>query len=251
MQLTGPPSGLRRQPHVALSWRCEKSLPDEVSQLPLAAKTETMKEAVMPYKARPIKDRFFEKLPADLDPEKCREWEGAIRNGYGAIFIRRKPHRVDQAHRLSWEIANNCKIPKGKQVNHTCDNRRCVNPAHLYVGTQLENMKDMEERRGYPRGERHPKASVPDDVVREAVLLHRSSSRRGRAVKAAAFVRSKGYSCSPLTVGRWSNGKLRQSSLNQIQEDRVHPDTPSNTTCEVDQVESLQGKGEQLCLFTT
>lgn len=56
------------------------------------------------------------------------------------------------AHRLSWQIANGS-IPDGLQVLHHCDNGACIRPDHLFVGTQADNMRDMDAkgRRGTHR----------------------------------------------------------------------------------------------------
>lgn len=69
----------------------------------------------------------------------CWEWQKSKYSGYGKTFIKGKGK---QAHRASWEIFVG-DIPKGMQVNHKCHNRSCINPDHLYIGTQKENMKDM------------------------------------------------------------------------------------------------------------
>ena len=74
----------------------------------------------------------------------CLEWQGGMSgNGYGQIFV---DGRTVGAHRLAWVLANGCAIPDGMSVLHSCDNKICCEPAHLHLGTQLDNMREMRER---------------------------------------------------------------------------------------------------------
>lgn len=83
--------------------------------------------------------RFVDKVSSD-----CWEWTGAIKgSGYGYI---RNEGRIDRAHRVAWELEYG-PIPEGKWVLHTCDNPRCVNPGHLYLGDRAQNMRDAHKRR--------------------------------------------------------------------------------------------------------
>jgi hypothetical protein len=71
---------------------------------------------------------------------KCILWKKAISsNGYGASFYKGK---YISSHRLAWIKANGA-IPKGLLVLHKCDIRHCINPKHLWLGTQYENIHDM------------------------------------------------------------------------------------------------------------
>ena len=94
--------------------------------------------------------RFWDKVDKKGEDD-CWEWTASTRtNGYGQIHFDQK---MMQAHRASWIIENG-KIPEGLVVCHSCDNKTCVNPNHLWIGTQGDNMADRD-RKGRQGGGAH------------------------------------------------------------------------------------------------
>ena len=90
-------------------------------------------------------DRFWLKVIVPEDRRQCFEWTGyRDKDGYG----RHRPGTGKNyvgAHRFAWQLAGG-EIPKGLHVLHRCDNRPCVNPHHLLVGTPKDNAQDMMVR---------------------------------------------------------------------------------------------------------
>lgn len=97
----------------------------------------------------------------------CWEWTGyKDPNGYGRLNVKNIPVL---AHRVSYE-QNVGSIPEGKVLCHTCDNPGCVNPAHLFIGEQADNVADMQQKgrsrkRGL-RGSQHNMAVLTEPQVR-------------------------------------------------------------------------------------
>lgn len=94
-------------------------------------------------KMQPITDRFWQKVDKNTT-SGCWEWRSSIRgNGYGAFFTHLHPEgrKCHGAHRYSWGLFNGA-IPEGLLVLHKCDNRICVNPDHLFLGSHVDNMQD-------------------------------------------------------------------------------------------------------------
>ena len=94
-----------------------------------------------------LEERFYRRIK-EADPAICWLWPGALAGGhseetrYGALTFHGKQL---YAHRVSWELANG-PIPHGMFVCHHCDNPRCVNPNHLFLGSARDNNNDMREK---------------------------------------------------------------------------------------------------------
>src|SRR3990167_1599280 len=105
-------------------------------------------------------ERFFKKTI-----DSCWVWQGSCNHkGYGQFGI--SSGNMKPAHRISYGIYKG-HIPNGKFVCHSCDNPPCVNPAHLFVGTNRDNMIDMfcKNRGNRPVGERHHQSVLTTNEV--------------------------------------------------------------------------------------
>lgn len=116
-------------------------------------------------------ERFWSKVDKRR-PDECWPWNGTMsNNGYGVIGVgsaRDGTFRNVTAHRYVCEIAHG--LAATQQALHRCDNKRCVNPLHIYAGTHLDNMRDAKERGlmvgGSLPGARNPKAKIAEaDVI--------------------------------------------------------------------------------------
>ena len=110
----------------------------------------------------------FEAKYQERDPDACWYWTaGTFGDGYGRFTFAGKYH---QAHRIAWAVAYG-EDPGDNLVLHHCDQVNCVNPNHLYLGDQTDNMRDAEVRGGpdvfSSLGEENPNAKLTADDVEE------------------------------------------------------------------------------------
>jgi hypothetical protein len=139
-----------------------------------------------------LKERFEEKVYADPN-SGCFLWGGAVyRKGYGKFCVEGK---LRSAHRVAWKLYNG-PIPDDLHVLHKCDNPVCVNPAHLFLGTNADNMRDKDEKGRTPKGEKHGSAKLTEDAVLDI---------RTRRMSQVAFARL--YGVSPQAIHSIQHGK--------------------------------------------
>jgi len=138
-------------------------------------------------------ERFWEKVR--ITPG-CWNWTAYKSNlGYGNF---RLDSKMKYAHRVSWELAHG-DIPDGMCVCHTCDNRACVNPDHLFLGSHADNSSDMVQKGRSANGADNGKAKLTE----EDVHLIREYLRYGCAHKYIARL----FGVTRPTIGYIKQGK--------------------------------------------
>lgn len=127
---------------------------------PSAKQLETMANS------EAVQKRFWSRV-AIKGPDECWEWTGTRgHRGYGLMSI--APDGQTRTHRISYAIHKG-PIPFDFLVCHTCDNPPCCNPAHLFAGTDLDNVTDMKEKGRLInlRGSKHARSKVTEQQVLE------------------------------------------------------------------------------------
>lgn len=99
------------------------------------------RQGIMLWNNEKLVKRFGTKFTM-LDSHSCWLWQDHLdKDGYGQFWIP-ELSTFYRAHRVAWEMVNVRQVPDGMLVCHKCENRHCVNPDHLYLGTHTDNMRD-------------------------------------------------------------------------------------------------------------
>ena len=136
-----------------------------------------------------LADRFWGKVQLPTDTNLCWEWRASTdTNGYGQINAGGPGGKPLRAHRVSWELAHG-PIPEGLCVLHRCDNPLRVNPQHLWLGTQTDNLLDCKAKGRLATGDRSGIRTHPESVRRGDASFPRQHPER--MAHGSAHVRAK------------------------------------------------------------
>ena len=126
-------------------------------------------------------ENYFWSFITPASADTCWEWQSETQmvNGYGSFQFQGKRY---YAHRISWELHNGQPIPDGYHVCHKCDNPRCANPHHLFIGTNLENIKDKIRKNRQTKGTDQHYAKLNAEMVTEM----RKMSTQGNTYRSIA-----------------------------------------------------------------
>lgn len=161
-------------------------------------KIRTRPEARMGKIFSSLKERFWKKVDKN-GPNGCWVWTAScLKSGYGSIKTK---DGTMGSHRISWKLHYG-KISKGLCVCHKCDNKKCVNPNHLFLGTQAENIQDMikKGKGNKAKGEKHPMAKLKEWQVLEIRAKYKTGKYTQRQL-------AKEYNVAEITVNYIINRK--------------------------------------------
>lgn len=176
-----------------------------------------------------------------VTPSGCHEFTGTRNpNGYGQLTIQRT---VVRAHRVSW-IANFGPIPDGLSVLHRCDNPPCINPTHLFLGTQSDNIKDAYAKGRAGLGLRPDEGRLSAETVAEIRALEGKRLRRLIAQDFDVSESTVSRIWAGRMYGRWAEGRLGTARRGRT------PGTPQPAGFGERRRQAQQARAEYMALTT-
>ena len=121
-----------------------------------------------------FKTKLFNKINKVLDKDSCWNWLGYINpfTGYGQIGYTK---RTLKSHRETFKLVFNCDLTEDQQVCHTCDNRVCCRPQHMFIGTIQDNQADKICKNRQVKGEDVHCSKLTEDQVKLARNLYKNN----------------------------------------------------------------------------
>lgn len=173
-----------------------------MTQNPYRRTRETYRKAVN-ARIKMLNESFPERFWSGVDKrdsDGCWPWTRTVGNhGYGAIF---KGKQL-RTHRIAYELSNG-KIPEGMCVLHKCDNRKCCNPSHLFLGTHLDNIADMVAKSrnncGKLQPDRKRRVKLTEQIAKKIIQKYKTG-------KCLMTHLAKEYGMHPRTVNRIVRGQ--------------------------------------------
>lgn len=165
------------------------------------------RQKAMMVKSQSVEDRFWTRVDRSTAPDGCWVWLGSVNNsGYGSIRIKPKPAGPTLVHCYAYELLVG-PIPDGFEIDHQCNNTRCVNPDHLQLATHPDNCKRGDLGlvwAAHQRSKTHCPQGHPYDLLntyydknggrqcRICRLAHAQASKRRRRQRKFSFTSSPG-----------------------------------------------------------
>lgn len=141
---------------------------------------------------------FWTRCDRSSGVDSCWEWLSYISpQGYGQVGINK---RVKAAHRVAYELTYG-PIPEGLFVCHACDNRKCVNPAHLFLGTAADNARDMFVKNRQSNGGR----KLTPEEVRDIRIRYKRG--RGRIIHGNSRALAREFGVDQSVIQAVAQGK--------------------------------------------
>lgn len=166
------------------------------------------------------------------DTNNCWEWKGILyKQGYGRFYHHSTSER--KAHRISF-IIHFGEILKEVVICHRCNNRKCVNPNHLYSGTHMDNMKDLQNS-NILKGENNPASKLTEDIILKIRNEYKSK-------KISMYSMANKYDVSQTLISKiicgyvWKHvgGPIGLSTINEI------------TPFQIEQIKKLRKEGKNI-----